>query len=136
MRILKNKDGFSELAASLMGLMVITCMLVISLTFIKVANQQVVLNEFANQMIEIACDNGDINSSDTWERYTELKQTLNIDADITIAGSSDGFYDGKVQYGDKITVTMYSECEVNILGFEKTFEFTITKTGRSQVYWK
>lgn len=135
-KVLKNKDGFSELAASLVGVMSITCMLVISLTFVKVANQQVILNEFASQMIEIACDNGDINSSETWERYNELKQTLNIDADITISGSSDGFYDGKVQYGDKITVTLYSEFNISILGFERTMEFEITKTGRSQVYWK
>lgn len=135
MRILKNKDGFSELAASLTGLMVITCMLVISLTFIKVANQQVVLNEFANQMIDVICDSGEINSSEAQTRYTELSETLSIAPTMSVTGVEIDST-GHVQYGDKITVTMYSECEVNILCFEKTLEFTITKTGRSQVYWK
>lgn len=134
--IIQSTEGFSELVSTLVGLMLITCMLVISITFINVVNQQVILNEFANQMIEIACDNGDIDSTETLARYTELKETLGVDADIEITGSSDGFYDGEVQYGDTITVTMSSELEINLLGFEQTLEFTITKTGRSQVYWK
>lgn len=110
-------------------------MLVISLTFIKVANQQVVLNEFANQMIDVICDSGEINSSEAETRYIELSETLSIAPTMSVTGIEIDST-GHVQYGDKITVTMYSECEVNILGFEKTFEFTITKTGRSQVYWK
>lgn len=136
-KILKNNDGFSELISTLIGLFCITCMLIISITFIDVVNDQITLNEFSNQMIDIVCDEGDINSSDIMVRFEELETTLGIDAEIEITGSSDGLYDGKIQYGDIITITLTSEYEINLLGiYSTTKSFSITKTGRSQVYWK
>ncbi len=136
-KFVKNTQGFSELVSTVIGLFCITCMLIISITFVDVVNEQVTLNEFSNQMIDIICDVGDINSSEIIERFDELKTNLGIDAEIEITGSSDGFYDGKIQYGDTITVTLTSEYEINLLGiYSTTKTFSITKTGRSQIYWK
>ena len=134
MRILKNNKGFSELVCSLVGLLIITCMLVISLTFIKIVNHQTVLNEFGNQMIETVCDYGKTSGVEISDRFGQLEDSLQISPDISYDSSY--LTGSKVQYGEVITITISSEADINILGFDRTMEFEITKTGRSKYYWK
>ena len=134
MRILKSNKGFSELVGSLVGLMVITCMLIISITFIKVVNHQSALNEFGNQMIQTVSDYGKTSGIEITQRYEQLEDSLQLAPDI----SYDANYlsASKVQYGDLITLTIKSEAQINILGFDRLMEFEITKTGRSKYYHK
>ncbi len=133
-KILRNNNGFSELVCSLVGLMVITCMLVISITFIKVVNHQVALNEFGNQYILTVCDYGTTSSTEVDDRFEQLEDSLLISPDVSY--STTYLTGSKVQYGELITITLKSEMEINLLGFDRTLEFEITKTGRSKYYWK
>ncbi|MFI3327484.1 MAG: DUF4320 family protein [Clostridia bacterium] len=133
-KILKDKRGISQMITSLVGLFTITIMLVISLTFIRVANMQSVLNEFANQMIITTCDYGTTSGDDIDDRYDQLVDSLQIEPTMTYSAS---YISGtKVQYGDLITVTATVSETINILGIEFPFEFESTKTGRSNWYWK
>ncbi len=130
-KTLKNKQGVSELITTLIGLVIITIMLVISLTFIRVANKQAVLNEFANQMIITVCDYGKTSGSEINDRYEVLEESLQISPDITYNKPN-----SIVQYGEIIEITVKSEENINILGIDIPMEFEITKTGRSDYYWK
>lgn len=131
---LNNNNGFSELVGSLIGLMVITIMLVISITFIRVVNHQSVLNEFGNQMIQTVSDYGKTSGTEIDARYEQLVDSLHIEPDISYSAYSIG--SSRVQYGELITLSVTSETQINMLGFDRLMEFEITKTGRSKYYWK
>ncbi|MFI3326849.1 MAG: DUF4320 family protein [Clostridia bacterium] len=133
-KIFKDKRGISQMITSLVGLFVITIMLVISLTFIRVSNMQSVLNEFANQMVITTCDYGITSGDDIDDRYEQLANSLQIEP--TMSYSASYLTGAKVQYGELITVTAKSSETINILGYELPMEFEITKTGRSDYYWK
>lgn len=134
MKILKSKQGFSELISTTVGLLVLTIMLIISITFIGVVNYQSIMNEFANQMIFAMCDYGMTDGTEIDERYEELENSLNISPEIEYSAN---YISGKnVQYGDLITITVKSERTISILGFDKTMYFEIEKTGLSKQYWK
>lgn len=134
--VLKNKDGFSELISSIVGLFVMLCMLLICITYLRVVNQQLILNEFATQMMYAVCDYGTTDSTDIDDRYSQLEDSLNMSPIITYDTSYFDSSNSTVQYGDLITLTATSTAEINLLGFTDTLVFEITKTGRSEEYWK
>lgn len=133
-KILKSQAAFSELVSSIVGLMVITIMLVISIMFIKVVNHQSLLNQFAYQMSIEVCENGTTDSAEIDERYEQLKSSLGIAPTINYTTSY--FIGKKVQFGELITVTASSSIEFSIIGYPVVMDFEIDKTGRSQIYWK
>ncbi len=128
--ILKDNKGMSELFTSLIGLFVITAMLVISMTFIRVVNRQAVLNEFANQMIITVCDYGKTTGDEIDDRYEQLVESLQIAPEISYN------VNGRVQYGDFIEITAKSDEDINLLGVHIPMNFELKKNGRSDYYWK
>lgn len=134
-KVLNNK-GVSNLTSTLVGLLSLTIMLVISITFITVVNVQTSLNEFGNQMI-ISCQNyGKTDGNEIDARYEQLENTLNISPTVTYSATYFNSIDKTVQYGDLITITLVLEYDINLLGFDETLQFEIVKTGLSEVYWK
>ncbi len=95
------------------------------------------LDYFAKEMIDVATTYGRTNS-ETTVRYTELCEETGLNPEYNFDGTQYfNSYNGKVQYGDTIVLTVKMETYVKGLGvFKLLVTLQAKHSGLSQKYWK
>lgn len=133
--LLKNQDGVSTTVSVLFGILISAFIIVGGINICHAINEYSLLNDFANQLVQTAANEGKTSDGKIEKRYRELCQSSGITpTSFTFSADYWNAAEKKVQYGDTITLTMTLDTKMDLC--ELPLHFTITKSAKSQQYWK
>lgn len=136
-RLLRDKRGISEMIDVLIGIVAFVAVLVVSIGAYHAVNQYTILNNFATELIQTASDEGKTSDDKIQSRYNELAEATGMNPNVQF--SADYWNSGatSVQYGDTIKlVATYDAAVLSVGKYSVPLHLTITKTTKSQRYWK
>ena len=134
-KLLRNNRGSGYIDVVIMILCSMLVLVLALNTFTFLAQKQS-LDYYAREMLTIAVVNGTTANSDIVERQIKLTGETGLNPDIDYS-ESEASYDGKVQYGDIITVKLtYSTTFKGFGIFDIPISLTVQKSGISQKHWK
>jgi len=135
-KLLSDNRGSSELVGGVLAIMAIVMALAVCFMGMRLLNEYTVLNTFGDQMIKTVSDYGRCQGAEIDARYAQLADSLHMNPEVSYEASYVSLAKKTVQYGETIKLTATHESGIGFPGFELPVTLTITKTGRSEQYWK
>ena len=135
-KVLKNNRGSSELVGGVLATIAIVTALAVCLMGMRLINEYTTLNTFGDQMIKAASDYGHCQGAELDARYAQLVDSLHIIPEVSYEADYVSPAKKTVQYGETIKLVATHKTGIGWPGFELPVTLTISKTGRSEQYWK
>lgn len=134
-KLAKNRDGISGTVSVLFGIVLSAFIIIAGINVCHALSEYSLLNDFANQLVQTAADEGTTSSDKLDKRYQELCDSCGI-TPTTYKFSADYYNTSQktVQYGDTINLEMTLDTDMDL--FELPLHFKIKKSAKSQQYWK
>lgn len=133
---LKEKKGFSELAACLVAMFSILAVVVLAMSGFKLANEYTTLDTFGDQYIRVMAAEGSTSNDRIRTRFQELVASTGLNPDVTVEASYIPGSSTKVQYGNTITLHLTIHADFSFLHVTLPTPLPVTKTAESEQYWK
>ncbi len=134
--LLKSRRGEGYID-TVVSVMVIMMLIVLSLNVFSFLTAKQDMDYFAREMVEAAAVNGSTYSTDTYSRYYELGDEVGFYPGYSWTADYYDGYNGRVQYGDTIRVTIQQTKYLEGFGvFRIPITMTATYSALSQKYWK
>lgn len=133
---LKSNSGIADYVSALFGIFVLVFALIFVIAGVKLVNEYSTLNEFGEQLIKVAADYGRCAGSQIDDRYAQLSANTKLSPEVAFKADYQDAAKKTVQYAEEINLTLTWEAKLSVASFSLPVQMKITKTARSEQYWK